>query len=137
MKNLHELDKFRDCSPEIIKFFGNAGDHKAGAFWVPSKIDGKPIRVIASSGMGWDHVSASRRKRAPNWLEMDAIKRLFFKDDEVAFQLHVPPTDHINHHPYCLHIWRPHGIEIPRPPAYMVGPIGSPNTSSETDAHTF
>ena len=53
---------------------------------------------------------------------MEQVKRLFFRDDETAMQLHVQPADHINCHPHCLHLWRPHGVEIPRPPAFMVGP---------------
>jgi hypothetical protein len=32
----------------------------------------------------------------------------------------VPIVEHINCHPYCLHLWRPHNVEIPRPPSWMV-----------------
>jgi hypothetical protein len=91
-------------------------------FHLPSPIDKAPLRVVASSGEGWDHVSVSRQNRCPNWPEMEFIKRAFFKDDETAMQLHVPPSDHISIHPFCLHLWRPHGVEIPRPPSIMVGP---------------
>ena len=53
---------------------------------------------------------------------MEHVKRAFFKDDETAMQLHVPPSDHVNHHPHCLHLWRPNdGRDIPRPPAIFVG----------------
>ena len=48
--------------------------------------------------------------------------RLFFRDEEPAMQLHVPTTEHINCHPYCLHLWRPLEAEIPMPPDWMVGP---------------
>lgn len=51
---------------------------------------------------------------------MEQVKRLFFKPDEVAFQLHLPPSDHISVHPYCLHIWRPHRGKVPLPPKAMV-----------------
>jgi hypothetical protein len=53
---------------------------------------------------------------------MEHVKRLFFKDDETAMQLHVPPSDHLSLHPYCLHLWRPQDREIPRPPSIMVAP---------------
>ena len=92
-----------------------------GAFKVPFAKTGVVLAVVASWGGGWDHVSVSLPNRCPNWLEMERVKRLFFKPDEVAMQLHVPPSDHINNHPYCLHIWRPHNQDIPRPPAWMVG----------------
>ncbi|HEY1881361.1 MAG TPA: hypothetical protein VGG68_15650 [Caulobacteraceae bacterium] len=50
------------------------------------------------------------------------MKRAFFRDDETAMQLHVPPTDHINAHPCCLHLWAPNdGRQIPRPPGEFVG----------------
>jgi len=122
MRNLNLLNIYRDEPPALLAMWGAPGDDTCGSFAVPSPIDRAFIRVIASSGEGWDHVSVSRRNRCPNWTEMEHIKRLFFKDDETAMQLHVPPSDHVNCHPYCLHLWRPQGIEIPRPPSIMVGP---------------
>lgn len=122
MRNLNLLDVFRETGPDVVRLWGFVGDETCGMFHLPSPIDRSPLRVIASSGEGWDHVSVSRQNRCPNWPEIEHVKRLFFKEDETAMQLHVPPSDHINCHPYCLHLWRPHGIEIPRPPAFMVGP---------------
>ena len=122
MRNLRLLDAMRDTSPEVIRFFGFVGDETCGAFFITSPIDQFPMRVIASSGEGWDHVSVSRPNRCPNWPEMEHVKRLFFKDDETAMQLHVPPADHRSYHPNCLHLWRPLDREIPRPPAIMVAP---------------
>jgi len=122
MRNLNLLDAIRETGSEIISFWGWVGDETCGMFWVTSPIDHAQMKVIASSGGGWDHVSVSRRNRCPNWPEMEHVKRMFFRDDETAMQLHVPPADHINCHPYCLHLWRPLDAEIPRPPAEFVGP---------------
>jgi hypothetical protein len=97
------------------------GDATCGAFKFPSPVDGQSLNVIASSEDGWDHVSVSRTSRCPNWPEMEFIRHKFFRDDETVMQLHVPPAQHINFHPYCLHMWRPHHQTIPRPPAIMVG----------------
>lgn len=94
----------------------------SGAFVIPNPTTGVVLRVVASVGAGWDHVSVSRPDRCPSWDEMELVKRTFFLPHEAAMQLHVPVTEHINHHPYCLHLWRPHGREIPRPPGWMVGP---------------
>lgn len=121
MRNLHSLDRYRRADPDVMRHYGWAGDDTCGVFEVPSPIDGGVLRVIASAGAGWDHVSVSRRNRCPNWPEMDHIKRLFFADDETVMQLHVPATDHISDHDNCLHLWRPHRAEIPRPPSWMVG----------------
>lgn len=121
MRNLHELDHVRDRSADVIAFFGSVGDHETGAFWIRSPIDRVPMRVLASAGEGWDHVSVSRHNRCPNWPEMEHVKRLFFRPDEVCMQLHVAVEDHISIHPNCLHIWRPHAASIPLPPKWMVG----------------
>jgi hypothetical protein len=120
MRNLYELDAH--CRISAKATHGWDGDGTCGAFKLPSPIDGQPLRIIASSGDGWDHVSISRSNRCPNWPEMEFIKRKFFKDDETVMQLHVPVTDHINAHPYCLHLWRPQHSEIPRPPGWMLAP---------------
>jgi len=122
MRDLTSLDHYRMRTPEVAQFFGGSfGDHKWGAFLVPSIATGEPLKVLASVGMGWDHVSVSCQKRCPSWEEMEQVKRLFFRDSETAMQLHVPPADHINFHPYCLHLWRPLCRNIPRPPAALVG----------------
>jgi len=115
MKNLDDLQKFRINYP-----LGGYGDSKNGAFIIPCPATGRELTVIASDGEGWDHVSVSLKNRCPSWVEMDYIKRLFFKADECVLQYHVPEKDHINIHPYCLHLWRPQQIEIIMPPKDMV-----------------
>lgn len=82
------------------------------------------LRVVASTGNGWDHVSVSLDHRLPSWTEMHAIKRLFFEDDEVCMQLHLDVVNHVNAHPNSLHLWRPQPGSgkgrIPLPPIYLV-----------------
>jgi hypothetical protein len=120
MRPLSLLNLFRDTAWE--NRMGHLGDDFGGAFKLKSCIDNGDLRIIASNGLGWDHVSVSRSKRCPNWPEMEQVKHLFFRDSETAMQLHVPASDHVNCHPFCLHLWRPHDIAIPRPPSIMVGP---------------
>jgi len=96
------------------------GDNQNGAL----QIKPRDIRVIFSSGEGWEHVSVSRRSRTPSYEDMDKIKREFWSDDLCVMQLHVPTQDHVNCHDYCLHLWHPTDQEIPRPPAIFVGPTG-------------
>ena len=103
-----------------MKLYGGPGDDKNGCFSLKSKIDGKPLLCIVSIDLGWEHVSVSRNDKCPSWNEMEHIKRIFFKDDEAAFQLHVPVKEHKNLHPYVLHIWRPMCGIFPMPPSYMV-----------------
>lgn len=94
-------------------------DEDGGAF--RARHNGRSLLIVASDGMGWDHVSVSLANRCPTWEEMEYVKHIFFREGETAMQLHVPVSDHINCHPYCLHLWRPQNAEIPRPPAIMVG----------------
>jgi hypothetical protein len=131
VRNLRLLDRYRCTGPAIVKYFGGIGDHETGVFEVPSKIDKAPMRVIASNGLEWDHVSVSRRNRTPNWAEMAQIKDLFFHDDETVMQLRVPASDHINDHPHCLHLWRPHKTAIPRPPSCLVGGMSRDEANAE------
>lgn len=88
--------------------------------WYLIPVRGTTVKVIASEGAGWDHVSVSTRHRCPTWEEMDHIRGLFFRDDETVMQLHVPRSAHINVHPFTLHLWRPHAATIPLPPRMMV-----------------
>lgn len=118
MKSFNSLIKYRKKHPTT-----GHGDDEGGFFIVPSPLKaakGAVISVIASNGDGWDHVSVSLPNRCPTWTEMDFIKRMFFKDDEVAFQLHPAKQDHINIHNFCLHLWRPQSSDIKLPPTYMV-----------------
>lgn len=122
MRDLNKLDEYRDKSAAIKRFYGSYGDDSCGVFNIPSKIDQKPLRVIAAAGEGWDHVSVSRKKRCPNWAEMSQVKALFFYPREMAIQFHVPEDQHINFHPFTLHLWRPWGRQIDLPPPEFVGP---------------
>ena len=123
MRNLldEEVNQFRDTSRIVVGYYGGVGDETCGAFNIPSLIDGAMMRVIASSDGWWDHVSASKEKRVPHYYDMSMLHRLFFKPDETSMQLHVPASQHVNVHPHCLHLWRPHGVAIPLPPSVFVG----------------
>lgn len=119
MRNLFDraVNRYR-----IIHPFLGAGDESEGAFAIPSPTNKGLLRVIASSYRGWDHLSVSHERGIPCWSDMDFVYRLFFRENEAAYQLHVPPAEHLNFHPHCLHIWSPHDQPIPRPPAWMVAP---------------
>lgn len=120
MMDLNRLNRFRDTSAEVIEHMGGIGDHGNGVFHIKSPSDNRRMMCIASDGLGWDHVSVSLKNRCPTWREMEHVKHLFFKPDEVAIQLHVRAEDHININKFCLHIWRPQHAKIPLPPGLLV-----------------
>jgi hypothetical protein len=115
MRNLKELDTYRVINEGLKKLYGDIilGPNN-GAFVIP--YGGSLLRILASNGGGWDHISVSLEDRIPNWYEMEHVKRLFFKDNEIAVQYHLPSKDHINIHPNVLHLWRPHKLVMPLPP---------------------
>lgn len=81
---------------------------------------GNMLRVIASWGEGWDHVSVSLPGRTPYWSEMCFVKDFFFYPNECVVQYHPDRKDYINNHPHCLHLWRPQNVAIPTPPLQFV-----------------
>ena len=96
---------------------------EGGAFLVLR--DGYDLLCLATTGGGWDHVSVTRHNpdgtvQTATCDDMEYVKRLLFREDETAMQLHVPPGEHVNVHPHCLHLWRPQHADILRPPANMV-----------------
>ncbi|MCP5018412.1 MAG: hypothetical protein GY938_24510 [Ketobacter sp.] len=115
MKHFRELAPYAANHPVL----GRPDPNTGGFFRVPK--GDHSFKVIASWADGWDHVSVSLPYRCPTWEEMETIKRIFFKDDEIAVQYHVPISEHVNIHNYCLHLWRPHVGEIILPPKEFVG----------------
>jgi hypothetical protein len=109
MRNLNQLDKYRYSNRDILEMYGPQDD-KFGVFLIPYK--NMNLRIFATAKYGWDHVSVSLENRIPFWDEMDYVKRMFFKPHEIAVQYHVAEKDHVNIHPNCLHLWRPHMPKI-------------------------
>jgi hypothetical protein len=120
LRTIEVAGRLRDDA--TVKWFARAciDPWSGGAWLLPSCTDRGELTVLATITDGWDHVSVSRKTRCPNWAEMEQVKHLFFWPHETAMQLHVPPADHVNLHPFCLHLWRPQMQEIPRPPNWMV-----------------
>lgn len=110
-------NKFRITSG-ILASTNEIGNN--GAFSIPGKRFLKML-VVASEGMGWEHVSVSLETRTPKWSEMCRIKAMFWDEDDVVIQYHPAKKDYINQAENCLHLWRPIGIELPTPPPSMVG----------------
>lgn len=109
-----EIEAKYDRSRQTISDIKH-GRHRSLIQIKPSRYLGLPF---------WDHVSVSLPNRCPNWKEMCFIKDLFFYLDETVIQYHPPKSEHINNHPYCLHLWRPHEYVIPLPMSSMVGVKG-------------
>jgi hypothetical protein len=119
--------------PEKYRLYGgrmgsDASDGNNGMFPIPRSAAGKrplDLCVIASDGLGWEHVSVSTLVRCPTWEEMCFVKALFWDDDDCVVQFHPPKSEYVNHHPYCLHLWRPTDHVMLMPDWILVGPKAS------------
>lgn len=97
--------------------FGNNG-----VFFLPVNTASRSLKILASDGADWEHVSVSLPNRCPNWPEMCKVKNLFWDEEDIVVQYHPSKKDYVNCHPYCLHLWRPTGYDFPTPPPILVGP---------------
>lgn len=107
-------EKFRVTTGPLATSPSNGNN---GLFVVTLK-HGQKVKVIASDGLGWEHVSVSRKDRTPTWDEMCQVKALFWEESDCVIQYHPAKKDYINIHNHCLHLWRTEGI--PTPPTFMV-----------------
>jgi hypothetical protein len=87
------------------------------------RINNLPIKVIASDGMGWQHVSVSIHgsEMTPSWGVMCKVKDLFWGDDDWVVQFHPAKSEYVNNHNGCLHLWKPVGVAFPKPDSILVG----------------
>lgn len=115
--SFHVPDKLRIATGRLSS---TCKDGNNGAFEITLRHSQKFL-VIASDGMGWEHVSVSRRDRCPTWEEMCQIKGIFWDGADCIVQYHPPESEYVNNHPYCLHLWRPMDVALPMPNSMMVG----------------
>lgn len=115
---------FRDpCNQAGVRLVA-AGADGGGIYRVRPLIPGRELHVVASSGMGWEHVSVSvvgRKVATPNWDEMQHVRSFFWDDQDVVIQYSPRKSEHVNNHLGCLHWWRPEGIDFPTPDKQFVG----------------
>lgn len=76
--------------------------------WRVDAVDGG-TRVIVSTathddGREWTHASISHPRTMPTYEELVALHRAVWGDGW-AYQVFAPPSDHVNLHPYALHLW--------------------------------
>ena len=97
-----------------------------GAFVVPHY--GISIATIVSDGSGWplpppvwEHASVSLSvRRTPTWAEMHWVREQLWEPEDTVLQLHPPASEYVNVHEHVLHLWRPIGVDVPRPPRITV-----------------
>lgn len=113
MRIKEECERYRVTSG----LYGSQPKYPRGFFLIPYR--SYELKVLAYDGIqdGWEHVSVSLPNRCPNWQEMSHIKDLFWEEEDCVVQFHVPKSQHVNNHPYCLHLWKKKDtvFELPNP----------------------
>lgn len=79
--------------------------------WRLDALDGQ-ARVIVSAStvpgeadqVEWVHASMSRAASVPTYDDLVALHAAVWPEG-TAYQVFVPPSEHINIHPYALHLW--------------------------------
>lgn len=69
----------------------------------------------------WMHLSVSRPKKLPTWVELVSAKIDFLGPEVAAVQILPPESQWVNAHAYTLHLW--HYLDGPRWPI-VEGPKG-------------
>jgi hypothetical protein len=88
---------------------------------VNAKYNNKQAHVKFTSVLDWEHLSVSFDDEIPTWDFMQEMKEMFWKDDEICYQLHPKKSEYINDNEYCLHIWRYIKEDVKTPPTIFIG----------------
>lgn len=69
------------------------------------------LRAIVScgdfeDGREWMHISVSREDRIPTYDDLKFVKNTF-AENRFGYQVFPPPSENVNIHNFCLHIWVP------------------------------
>ena len=62
------------------------------------------VSVAPSDGVDWVHASVSHPDTMPTYEELVALHAAVWPGG-FAYQAFVPPSRHVNIHPYALHLW--------------------------------
>ena len=98
---------------DVPREFGEDG-------WLIERYDGRArIIVTASPAPGatedqsdWIHASISRPEMMPLYSDLTDLHKAVWPDG-YAYQVFAPPSQHVNIHPYALHLWgRPDGSAV-------------------------
>ncbi|PSB52046.1 hypothetical protein C7B67_08540 [filamentous cyanobacterium Phorm 6] len=60
---------------------------------------------IEKDGNWWVHLSLSRKKSVPTWIDLVKVKEIFLGADALAIQVLPPRSEWVNVHEFCLHLY--------------------------------
>lgn len=63
--------------------------------------------AVEADGHRWMHVSVGRPRQMPSYEDLAFIKRVFIGPERAAIQVFPRASEHVNIHPFVLHLWMP------------------------------
>ena len=112
-----------DGTIPIPKWFLLGGFDRVPRGWKRAAMPGFPTRFVEmgedptyrlmviitgaeeADGKRWIHVSMSRPGELPSYQDMCVVKEVFIGSKRKAIQVFPASDEHVNIHPYCLHLW--------------------------------
>ena len=88
---------------------------KLDGFMYKSKSKGLTViqsEAIELDNKKWLHTSYSRRNRTPTYEDTKFIKDNFIGKDKKSIMVFPSESEHVNYHPYCLHLWTCLGSDV-------------------------
>lgn len=61
---------------------------------------------IEQDGKPWIHLSVSRKKSIPTWVDLVHVKEIFLGKDALAIQILPARSEYINVHEFCLDLYQ-------------------------------
>lgn len=71
-------------------------------------VDGMSSVVVSTAsfdGVEWTHASMTGPERVPTYEELCQLHRAVWGESGYSYQIQVPADQHVNIHPYALHMW--------------------------------
>jgi len=114
-----------------VEKFSSESDGFNGLFFIPGRRlpseygESVFLKVVASDGFGWDHVSVLGPNREATNQEMEDVRRLFWHRSEVVVEYHDPMVGipEMTGQPRARHLWSAQGCEVIRPPSRISSPF--------------
>lgn len=99
-----EAGEFRFALPSGWRYL-EEHEPLATAFAHPNGLRAMLSVMIEQDERRWLHVSISRHDRMPSYGDLCLAKRDLIGRFRKAIQVFAPESEHVSHHPYCLHLW--------------------------------
>lgn len=69
--------------------------------------DGTSIIITSAwhEGEAWVHASIAHQDHMPTYEELALLHKAVWQGRGWSYQVFAPPSDHVNIHPFALHLW--------------------------------